>query len=119
VLGRVGHPSLLTFTPSQKKHQETLDWGLRRGCQGSTLVWSLLPGCPPCLVSPSGLSFSWRQPFGGSGQSPPSEGEFTVPGTLASQTTQSNLMRGHPAPILGLAGGQLPGEVHCEGDFCS
>lgn len=79
MLGRLGHPPLLTFTPSQKKHQETLDWGLRRDYQGSTLVWSLLPGCPSLPGVSQWGQFSWRQPSGGSGQNPPSEGEFTVP----------------------------------------
>lgn len=47
MLGSLGHLSLLTVPTSQKKHQGTLDWGLRKGCPGSTLVWSLLPGCLP------------------------------------------------------------------------
>ena len=100
VPGRQGAPlSLHSPCPSPERNVKKARTGGWGGVAREALlfVWSLLPGCPPTPGVPRGVSFSWRQPSGGSGKNPPEE--VTVPQTSALQTTQSNLTIG-PQPLI-------------------
>lgn len=97
VLGKQGHPFLLSFTPSQKEHQEALAW--IRGKEEPE-KYSCLPGAfflatalasPLCLVSPVG-SVSAESHVEAPGRTSLQKGSHTVPQTSAPQSSLSDLM---------------------------
>lgn len=90
VLGKQGHPFLLTVTPSQKEHQEVLASGGRGDREGflflSRAFFLATALAAPCAWCPRGQAQPetaiWRL-----GRTLLQKGSHTVPQTWAPQTT--------------------------------